>query len=271
VDWRCRCDRPARGAEAEARPASCSTDSEVDGGEPLSQDLGSDGGGARPAAVVDASSASGTDADQNQEPTATHSLEPGLAEETQAMEQGRAGVAAEPEVGTVDRTTTGHFAGDAGGVGRENQTSGLAVAQAAEQREAARRIGDASWGRAGDFTGYSADHGRCKTISRLAQLGKLSGAESIGAIQRTATAAGVDQQAREPIFTISPGARGSQCSQGRQGSGPDVQTVEGPEAPRRGQGGGGPEAGGAVVLDGAHREILSRGRSHAGEPESSCG
>src|SRR5260370_6238258 len=88
VDWRCGCDRPARGTEAEARPASRGADSEADVGESLSQDLGSECGGARLAAVADSSSASGVDADADQEPAAAHSLEPGLAEEAEAVEGG---------------------------------------------------------------------------------------------------------------------------------------------------------------------------------------
>src|SRR6516225_96030 len=49
-------------------------------------ELGSDRGRTRCAAVVDPSSASGTDAESNQEPAAAHCPEPGLAEETQAVE-----------------------------------------------------------------------------------------------------------------------------------------------------------------------------------------
>src|SRR5215469_12118380 len=53
---------------------------------PLSPDLGTHGGGARPAAVADPSSASGAYADTGEEPAATHCLKPGLAEEAQAVE-----------------------------------------------------------------------------------------------------------------------------------------------------------------------------------------
>ena len=54
--------------------------------------------------------------------------------------------------------------------------------------------------------------GDAAAIARLAQLGQLPGVKSLRAIQRTAPATGVDQQAREPIFTISPGGRrGQRC------------------------------------------------------------
>src|SRR5450432_663816 len=121
------------------------------------------------------------------------------------------------------------------------------------------------------FFSHSADHGRGAAVCQLAQLGQLPGLESGGGFQRQEKAAGSNQQAREPIFTISPGGRRCQRRPRRQRLGPDVCPTEGQEAPRRGQSSSGPQAGGAVVLDGAHTAAVSRGRSHAGEPESSRG
>lgn len=73
-----------------------------------------------------------------------------------------------------------------------------------------------------------------------------------------------------PFLRFLLGARRRERRTGRQELGPGVCPTEGQEAPRRGQSSSGPQAGGAVVLDGAHAEALSRGSSHAGEPESSC-
>src|SRR5262249_11190369 len=173
----------------------------------LSPDLGSDSGGARPAAVTDPSSASGAHADASEEPTAAHCLEPGLAEEAQAVEGDRTGVVGQPEAGAVDTTAPGYVAGDAGGIGREDSASGSSGSQRSRSLRSRAAVGDASRSGASDFSGHGADDGRRTTVCRLTQLGQLSGVESVGGIQRTAPATGGDQQAREPISTISPGGR----------------------------------------------------------------
>jgi hypothetical protein len=48
----------------------------------------------------------------------------------------------------------------------------------------------------------------------LAQLGELSGVESVGAIQQKKQATGIDQQPRQSVFKISPGGRSSNYIRG---------------------------------------------------------
>jgi hypothetical protein len=228
-------------------------------------------GGTGSAAVVAASLAPGADAGADQEPAAAHCLEPGFAEEKQAVEQGGAGAVAEAGVGTLGTAASRRTAGDAGADGRVDRATGSSSGAGSRGPAPDKSAADASGSRPCDGTGDGAHHGGSGTLPGFAQLDQLSGIESFRELQWREALVGQDQQTRKPVFTSSSGGRGKQCRPRRQRSGPRVRAPKGPEAPRRGQSSSGAEAGGAVVLDGAYREVLSSGRSHAGEPESSRG
>src|SRR5579864_534393 len=150
------------------KSAGSGADSETDVGKSFSPDLGAHGGGARPAAVADPSSASGAHADAGEEPAAAHCLEPGLAEETPAMERGRAGVVAESEAGCVDPGTTRYVVADAGGIGKEDPAPGPGSSEGSPSAGGSAAVGNPSRSGAGDFSGHGADHGRGTAVCRLA-------------------------------------------------------------------------------------------------------
>src|ERR1700686_2565432 len=204
--------------------------------------MDSECGGTGPEAVADASATCSADAGAGEATAATYCLEPGAATGKEAVVQGRDGTAAPAGVGTLDAAAARCTAGDVERTGDQGPASGPGGGTRSRGSAGSPTLSHASWSRAGDFFSHSADHGRGAAVCQLAQLGQLPGLESLGGFQRQEKAAGSDQQAREPIFTISPGGRRCQRRQRRQGSGPDVCPAEGPEAPRGGQSGRGPKA-----------------------------
>src|SRR5262249_25434822 len=176
----------------------------------------------------------GADAHPGQEPVAAHCLEPGGAEEIQAVDPGGAEAAAATGAGALDAAAAGHAAGDAGGVGAEGPASGASGRTGNGSPAGSATASLASGSGSGDCFGHGADHGGGEAVPGLALLGQLSGLESVGEKQRREKASGSHQQTRQSVSTLSPGARRGQRRAGRQELGPNVCPTEGQEAPRRG-------------------------------------
>lgn len=86
----------------------------------------------------------GADADAGEEPVATHCLEPGCAEEVQAVDPGGVESAAGTGTGTLDAATARYVAADAGRVGAEDPASGASGGARSRSSAGGAIAGDAS-------------------------------------------------------------------------------------------------------------------------------
>ena len=121
VDRRPGRDSSQASTEAEERSSGRRTSVAVDGGEPLSPDLGAQSGEPGSTATALASASSGTDANPRQEPTPGPGLERGSTAQEGVMEQAGAGTVRVTRAGSLGWTPAAGFAGDAGSTDPEDR------------------------------------------------------------------------------------------------------------------------------------------------------
>src|SRR5271165_564891 len=225
----------------------------------LSADLVAFGSGPRYATVAGASPQAGAVTDSSQESVAVPGPEPGLATEVETVDAGGPPEVGTTAVGALRGPAAGVLAATAGPTGAADRQPGCGSVTRSPSATGSGATDDPSWRGAGGEPGFCGDPGSGGTLCRSAASGQLLRSDSAGALQRGPTAVGRHQQTGQLISALLAGAGRAR----RRPLGSRAATVLRPlqthSRPRRsGQGGSGPQAGGAVVLDVARSHRLCR-------------